>query len=203
MKKLRDLFNSGLSIVPRLPPHRAQLVFPPTISNWHNGKRRENVCCKSLQMMLHSGVWAQTWLCESKLNIGHLGMTNAQASWLAQVGPDDLIGQERVLLCGQTCTARRLLACASVAIDSMRVRESTACIPLLHSKNISDAGSTRMLAHVQRPGFEPIASHKYFAHQVNFCNIAPWSKCLLWHSHSCRTISPEMWVLFERKKAFA
>ncbi len=44
--------------------------------------------------------------------IGRLGVTNFQASWLAQVGCGSLIGQARMSLRGQKCMARRLFACA-------------------------------------------------------------------------------------------
>ncbi len=37
-----------------------------------------------------------------------LGVMNAQAPWLAQVGCSDMIGRGRVSLKAQTCTARRL-----------------------------------------------------------------------------------------------
>ncbi len=40
-----------------------------------------------------------------------LGVTNAQASWLAQVGCSDMIGRGRVSLKAQTCTARSLRKC--------------------------------------------------------------------------------------------
>ncbi len=53
----------------------------------------------------HVRVRGDAWLCVLKFAFGHLGVTNAQASLLAQVGYGVLIGQS---------------ACRRKAIDNMR-----------------------------------------------------------------------------------
>ncbi len=90
----------------------------PTKAKWHNGQKWINETRKFIGKntafwpMLSVQLWrSAVWI---GFAFGRLGVTYAQASWLAQVGRGVLIGQ----------SACRLLASAREAIDSTRAGTS-------------------------------------------------------------------------------